>query len=46
AILLGQDAERRQAVRELLGERSELVYGDTEPVRALEDFLRKVSTPE
>ena len=35
AILLGQDAERRQAVRELLGDRSELVYGDTEPVRAL-----------
>ncbi|MBT6180060.1 MAG: tetratricopeptide repeat protein [Deltaproteobacteria bacterium] len=44
AILLGQDAERRRAVRELLGERSELVYGDTEPVRALESFLRKVST--
>lgn len=46
AIMLGQDRERRQAVGEALRERSELIYGDTESIGALESFLRKVSTHE
>jgi predicted O-linked N-acetylglucosamine transferase (SPINDLY family) len=46
AIMLGQDGDHRKAVRELLMERSELIYGDTKSVGALESFLRKVSTPK
>ena len=46
AIMLGEDEARRKSVSEMLIERSRLIYGDTDSLRALEGFLRKVSTRE
>ena len=46
AILLGTDPEKRAEVTHLLKERSKRIYSDLEPIRALESFLRKVSTRE
>jgi len=44
AIMLGEDPEKRREVREMLKERCEQIYSKRGPVRALEAFLRKVST--
>jgi len=44
AIILGLDPEKRREVREMLKERCEQIYSNRGSIRALETFLRKVST--
>lgn len=39
AVRLARDAEYRQAVRQRIGQARDALFDDTEPVRALEDFL-------
>jgi predicted O-linked N-acetylglucosamine transferase (SPINDLY family) len=46
AILLGEDQERRSEVSQLLMERSERIYSNSSSIRALEEFLRNVTTRE
>jgi predicted O-linked N-acetylglucosamine transferase (SPINDLY family) len=42
AVHLGQDTEYRQYISKLVAENKHKLYGDLEPVRALEDFLLTV----
>ncbi|NJR75467.1 MAG: tetratricopeptide repeat protein, partial [Scytonema sp. CRU_2_7] len=42
AVRLGQDAQYRQQIKKQVAEKKQKLYGDLEPVRALEDFLFKV----
>ncbi len=39
AVRLGRDAEYRQYISELIAQNKHKLYGDQEPIRALEDFL-------
>ncbi|MGH8000706.1 MAG: tetratricopeptide repeat protein [Brasilonema sp.] len=42
AVRLAQDAQYRQQISQQVAEKKQRLYGDLEPVRALEDFLLKV----
>jgi predicted O-linked N-acetylglucosamine transferase (SPINDLY family) len=39
AVRLARNADRREAVRRRIREARPLLFGDLEPIRALEDFL-------
>ncbi|MDJ0572584.1 MAG: tetratricopeptide repeat protein, partial [Pleurocapsa sp. MO_192.B19] len=41
AIRLGRDAEYRQYISQLIAQNKHKLYGDLEPIRALEEFLLK-----
>ncbi len=42
AIRLGRDTEYRQYISQLIAQNKHKLYGDLEPIRALEEFLRNV----
>ena len=42
AIRLGQDTEYRQYISQQIAQNKHKLYGDLEPIRALEEFLRNV----